>query len=132
MDKIKKWLGTEDPLPLKILTRKYFNEEESFDKFLDRVSKNNASVKDLILDKKFIFGGRILASRGLTDRKVSLSNCYVITPPEDSIEYIFECATKLARTYSYGGKTTTLPPYIVICSKKFSEPVYTGCVFIIC
>ena len=30
-------------------------------------------------------------------------NCYVITPPDDSIESIFECAKKLARTYSYGG-----------------------------
>ena len=35
--------------------------------------------------------------------KTTLSNCYVIAPPEDNIESIFECATKLARTYSYGG-----------------------------
>lgn len=103
MDTVKKWLGTEDPLPLRILTKKYFNEEESFDEFLDRVSKNSASIKDLILDKKFIFGGRILASRGLTDRKVSMSNCYVITPPEDSIESIFDCGKYLGKTYSRGG-----------------------------
>ena len=32
-----------------------------------------------------------------------LSNCYVIEPPQDEIESIFECAKKLARTYSYGG-----------------------------
>lgn len=31
------------------------------------------------------------------------SNCYVLTPPEDNIESIFECAGKLARTFSYGG-----------------------------
>jgi ribonucleoside-diphosphate reductase alpha chain len=30
-------------------------------------------------------------------------NCYVIEPPEDNIESIFDCAKKLARTYSYGG-----------------------------
>ena len=30
-------------------------------------------------------------------------NCYVMSPPEDSIESIFDCAKKLARTYSYGG-----------------------------
>ena len=35
--------------------------------------------------------------------KTTLSNCYVIAPPEDNIESIFECASKLARTYSYGG-----------------------------
>ena len=56
-------------------------------------------------EKRFLFGGRILSNRGLENqgRKVSLSNCYVVTPPEDNIESIFECAKKLARTYSYGG-----------------------------
>lgn len=34
---------------------------------------------------------------------MTYSNCYVITPPKDEIEDIFECAKKLARTYSYGG-----------------------------
>lgn len=50
-------------------------------------------------------GGRILSNRGLykDGRKVTDSNCYVITPPEDNIESIFDCAKKLARTYSYGG-----------------------------
>ena len=36
-------------------------------------------------------------------RKVTYSNCYVVDPPEDNIESIFDCAKKLARTYSYGG-----------------------------
>ncbi|MFR5336247.1 MAG: adenosylcobalamin-dependent ribonucleoside-diphosphate reductase, partial [Blautia producta] len=58
-----------------------------------------------IKEKKFLFGGRILSNRGLNrqGRKVTYSNCYVIAPPEDEIEDIFECAKKLARTYSYGG-----------------------------
>lgn len=30
-------------------------------------------------------------------------NCFVITPPEDNIESIFDTAKKMARTYSYGG-----------------------------
>lgn len=30
-------------------------------------------------------------------------NCFVITPPQDNIESIFDCAKKMARTYSYGG-----------------------------
>ena len=52
-----------------------------------------------------MFGGRILSNRGLNKqgRKVTYSNCYVIEPPEDNIESIFDCAKKLARTYSYGG-----------------------------
>ena len=65
----------------------------------------NDKVKDLIIDKKFLFGGRILSNRGMEKHghKVTYSNCYVIAPPEDSIESIFEAASKLARTFSYGG-----------------------------
>lgn len=57
----------------------------------------------MIIEKKFLFGGRILAGRGIDEVKRSLSNCYVISPPTDSIESIFECGSKLARTFSYGG-----------------------------
>ena len=35
--------------------------------------------------------------------RVTYSNCYVVAPPEDSIESIYESRKKLARTYSYGG-----------------------------
>lgn len=98
----QEWLNNND-LSLTIYNKKYRNGNETFEEFLDRVSANNASVKALIKDKKFIFGGRILSSRGITDRKVTYSNCYVIAPPEDNIESIFDCCKKLARTYSYGG-----------------------------
>ena len=97
----KKWLNNND-LALSIYNKKYRYENESFDEFLNRVSGGNKDVKKLILDKKFIFGGRILSGRGIK-RKVTLSNCYVIAPPEDNLESIFECCKKLARTYSYGG-----------------------------
>ncbi len=72
---------------------------------LNRISGGNQNIAELIRQKKFLFGGRILANRGLENkgRKISLSNCYVIEPPEDNIESIFDCAKKLARTYSYGG-----------------------------
>lgn len=102
---VEEWLGQDNQLGNDIWNNKYRNEGESFDCWLDRVSGGNQDVKALILEKKFLFGGRILSNRGLENmgRKVSLSNCYVITPPEDSIEEIFECAKKLARTYSYGG-----------------------------
>lgn len=98
----KEWLG-ENQLSLDIWHKKYQINNESFEDWLDRVSGKNEDVKNLIRDKKFLFGGRILASRGVTDRKVTYSNCYVITPPEDNIESIFVTASKLARTYSYGG-----------------------------
>lgn len=96
------WLE-KNQLSYDIWDKKYRNNNESFEEWLDRVSGGNKDVRELIKDKKFIFGGRILASRGVTGRRVTYSNCYVITPPEDNIESIFSTAAKLARTYSYGG-----------------------------
>ncbi len=90
-------------LSLDIWHKKYQINNESFEEWLNRVSGNNDLVKKLIIEKKFLFGGRILASRGVTDRKITYSNCYVIKPPTDCIEGIFETGRKLARTYSYGG-----------------------------
>ncbi len=102
---IEQWLGEDNQLGIDIWQKKYCHNGETFDQWLDRVSDGNSAIKDMIIQKKFLFGGRILANRGLqkTGLKVTLSNCYVVTPPEDSIESIFECAGKLARTFSYGG-----------------------------
>jgi ribonucleoside-diphosphate reductase alpha chain len=52
-----------------------------------------------------LFGGRILANRGLDKlgKKVTYSNCYVLPAPEDNIESIFDTAKYLARTFSYSG-----------------------------
>ena len=100
---VDQWLGKDNLLGIDIWMRKYRKNEESFDEWLDRVSGNNEAIKALIIEKKFIPGGRILSNRGITDTRVTYSNCYVITPPEDNIESIFESRKKLARTYSYGG-----------------------------
>lgn len=100
---VEQWLGKDNLLGIDIWMRKYRKNEESFDEWLDRVSGNNEAIKELIIEKKFIPGGRILSNRGITDTRVTYSNCYVITPPEDNIESIFESRKKLARTYSYGG-----------------------------
>jgi ribonucleoside-diphosphate reductase alpha chain len=100
---VEKWLDTQ--LGRDIWNNKYRQNNESFDEWLDRVSGGNDDIKELILDKKFLFGGRILSNRGLEKqgKKVTFSNCYVLSPPEDSIESIFDCAKNLARTFSYGG-----------------------------
>lgn len=86
-----------------IWKKKYQRNGESFEQWLERVSGGDTQVAQLIVDKKFLFGGRILSNRGITDRGVTYSNCYVIEPPHDSIEGIYEAAMKLARTFSYGG-----------------------------
>lgn len=103
--KIEEWLGEQNTLGIDIWKRKYQYEGETFDAWLDRVSGGDKDVKRLIKEKKFLFGGRILANRGLSqkDIKKTLSNCYAVSAPEDNIESIFDAAKKLAKTYSYGG-----------------------------
>lgn len=98
----QEWLG-DNQLSLDIWHKKYQAGDESFDEWINRVSGNNDFIKNLILKKKFLFGGRILANRGINSRSVTYSNCYVIAPPKDNMESIFEAAAKLARTYSFGG-----------------------------
>ena len=102
---VNEWLGNNNKLGIDIWERKYKYDNESFDEWLDRISGGNSNIRNLIIQKKFLFGGRILSNRGMKNCgvKTTLSNCYVITPPEDNIESIFDCASKLARTYSYGG-----------------------------
>lgn len=100
---VQDWLGTDNQLGIDIWERKYRRNNETFDQWLDRVSGKDSRVRELIVKKKFIPGGRILSNRGITSSRVTYSNCYVVAPPEDSIESIYESRMKLARTYSYGG-----------------------------
>jgi ribonucleoside-diphosphate reductase alpha chain len=102
-EKVIKWLNNNQ-LACDIWNKKYRHDNETFDEWLDRVSGGNAVIRQMILDKKFLFGGRILANRGLQDKqKITFSNCYVIPQVEDSIEGIYGACAQLARTYSYGG-----------------------------
>ena len=102
---IEEWLGKDNHLGIDIWNNKYRNNGEDFEAWVNRITAGNPQAAELVRQKKFLFGGRILSNRGLEQegRKVSFSNCYVVTPPEDNIESIFDCAKKLARTYSYGG-----------------------------
>lgn len=99
---VEVWLNSEE-LPITIWKNKYRQGDETFEQWLDRVSGGNQCIRRLIKEQKFIFAGRILSNRGVTDRKITYSNCYCLTPPQDSLESIFEAGSKLARTFSYGG-----------------------------
>ena len=100
---VEDWLGKDNKVGCDIWHNKYQHNNETFNEWLYRVSGGDEQIAQDIVDKKFLFGGRILSNRGIKDRKVTYSNCYVIEPPEDNIESIFDAAKKLARTYSYGG-----------------------------
>lgn len=84
-----------------IYEKKYRYNGESFDEFVERVSGGNPNIAKLIRNKDFLFGGRILAGRGI-ERNVSLANCTTLPPIEDNIESIFDTAKELARMFSYG------------------------------
>ncbi|WP_373598294.1 adenosylcobalamin-dependent ribonucleoside-diphosphate reductase [Paraclostridium bifermentans] len=94
-----------DELQKSIWKNKYRYNNESFDEWINRISGKNVRIAKLIRQKRFLFAGRILANRGLNKDglKVTYSNCYVLEPPKDNLEDIFDTAKKLARTFSYGG-----------------------------
>lgn len=94
-----------DELQKSIWSNKYQYNNESFDEWVERVSGKNTKIAKLIRERKFLYAGRILANRGLSKEgiKVTYSNCYVLDPPKDNLESIFDTAKKLARTFSYGG-----------------------------
>lgn len=102
-NRILEWVNG-NTLGVDIVKKKYLQSGETFDEWIDRVSSGNNNLKRLILEKKFLPGGRILANRGInkTGSKGSLSNCYVLGTG-DSIEEIYETCAQMARTYSYGG-----------------------------
>ena len=105
----EKWEMSE--LQFSIWDRKYKFEEnvlnivETFSDWLDRIANGNKNLRKIMLDREFLFGGRILANRDLNKygRKVTYSNCYVLPSPEDNLESIFDTARDMARTYSFGG-----------------------------
>ena len=117
---VSEWLGKDNTLGIDIWNKKYRHDNESFDDWLDRVSNFSdgtprfacldggvdkeflsKEVRRLILQKKFLFGGRILANRGLKGN-YSLSNCYCLAV-KDSIQDIYEVAKNTALTYKAGG-----------------------------
>lgn len=107
--KVTEFLGSDNTIGVDIWDKKYRFKSETFDQFLNRITNGNKDIKQLIVEKKFIYAGRILANRGLQKHgiKVTYSNCYVITPAEDNLESIYETDYKIARTESYGGGAGT-------------------------
>ena len=104
--RIEEWLGKNNELGINIWEKKYCYNNETFEEWLNRISNGDEELKELIRNKRFLFGGRILANRNLDKmygKKVTYSNCYVIPPVEDSIESIYKACAQLARTFSYSG-----------------------------
>lgn len=97
------WDFTE--LQRDIYNAKYRYKNESFQEFVARVGLNTREMQKLILEKKFIPAGRILAGLGVQsdEYKVSLANCHVLPIVGDTREEIFDAAKNLAMTFGAGG-----------------------------
>lgn len=102
MNKINDWFPNQ--IGYDIWNKKYRHNDETLEEWFDRVSGGNDKLRQKIKEKKFLFAGRILANRGLqNEKKITYSNCYVLSSPKDNLESIFETGKELARTFSYGG-----------------------------
>jgi len=101
---VEEWLGKDNTLGKDIIEKKYLYKGESLDHWFDRISGGDPEFRQLIVDKKFLPGGRILAHRGIPqeETKATYSNCYVLGT-DDSIEDIYSTCAQMARTYSLGG-----------------------------
>jgi len=58
---------------------------------------------DILLDYKFLPGGRINFGLGRDDIKATLSNCYVVPIENDSLQGIYKSLSEQAMTYKVGG-----------------------------
>lgn len=106
---IQEWLGLDNKLGIDIWEGKYRFNNETFDQFLDRVSNGNKDVRKLIIDKKFLFGGRTLTNYNTGVQGASTSNCYSSGYAPDSLEGILELNKNIGLTYkAQGGQGISL------------------------
>lgn len=105
---VQEWLGEDNKIGIDIYEKKYRENDESFDEFLDRVSGGNAELRQIILEKKFLFGGRTLSNRG-TNKKGSYSNCYSRGAIGDDLDEILTANSDIAKTFkAQGGQGMSL------------------------
>lgn len=104
----KEWLGENNQIGIDIFENKYQHGNETIEEFADRVSGGDKELAQLILDKKFLFGGRVLANRGI-EGGGNYYNCYSDGYVPDSMNGILDTAKTLGITYkSQGGQGISL------------------------
>ena len=101
--------GPQTKLGREIHEMKYRLQGESFEEAMTRVAnalKDNDGhfkrFREILLEQRFLPGGRIQAGAG-APRQVTLMNCFVSGPIEDSMESIMDAAKEAAFTMRMGG-----------------------------
>lgn len=104
---VQEWLGADNQLGIDIITKKYMHNE-TFDEFIRRISNGNDFLKNIILEKKYLHGGRTLSNYN-THNGASTSNCYSSGYCPDDTAGILELNKNLGLTYkSQGGQGLSL------------------------
>lgn len=101
----------ENQLSLKILQSKYLHEGESTaEDLLNRVTSifSNKELKDkvytLMKEGSFFPGGRSLYGAGSKGKfNATMSNCYIMPCPEDSLDSIYESNRLISQIFKSGG-----------------------------
>lgn len=104
---VEQWLGADNQLGIDIITKKYMRNA-TFDKFITRISNGNEHLERIILEKKYLHGGRTLSNYN-TNNGASTSNCYSSGYCPDDTAGILELNKNLGLTYkSQGGQGLSL------------------------
>ncbi len=102
-----------------VIEKKYLlNDEKTYEDIINKRFKTklssitdcnskNSYLINAFLNKRIIPAGSIISGLGNENFNCSLSNCYFIPIEKDSIEGIYECQKKLARTFSHRGGSGT-------------------------
>ena len=116
-EELNRYLKTENnnpwwkqELPLGIMQKKYLHKGEStVAEFIWRVSKIftpalGRKVAQLMIKGSFFPGGRSLYGAGSKNKfDATMSNCYIMPCPKDSLDSIYESNREIAKIFKSGG-----------------------------
>lgn len=104
---VHEWLGEDNKLGIDININKYMHNE-NFIEYIDRISNGDEELKRIILEKKYLHGGRTLSNYN-TNNGASTSNCYSSGYCPDDTVGILELNKRLGLTYkAQGGQGLSL------------------------
>jgi ribonucleoside-diphosphate reductase alpha chain len=99
----KKYLLNNETCYEDIINKRFKNELIKIEPNISRINY----ILSMFNNKTSLAAGSILSGLGNTEHTTSLSNCYYIPIESDSIEGIYECQKKLAKTFSRRGGSGT-------------------------
>lgn len=105
---IQDYLGKNNAMGEKILLGKYKHEDETLDRFFDRISGGDPALKKLLMERKILLGGRSMANRGI-ENGASFFNCYSRGFVYDDYKDIMQTAMDIGLTFkAQGGQGISL------------------------